>query len=188
MSEQPVTIEKRGAIEVVSLNRPDRLNAQTASLFEEALGHLDRAATDPAVRVVIDCGTKRAPRFDPGRGMTQLVSIRVSRAAAEQRRGRAGRLGPGVCYRLWTEPEDRGLKPYDEPEMLQADLAVESKNQQDVVAAIKHVEAIGDFQTRTILAEILADTEEHIDWLETQRELISRVGLENFQQSQMATE
>lgn len=74
------------------------------------------------------------------------------------------------------------------PEMLQADLAVESKNQKDVVAAIKHVESIGDFQTRTILAEILADTEEHIDWLETQRELISRVGLENFQQSQMATE
>lgn len=74
------------------------------------------------------------------------------------------------------------------PEMLQADLAVESKNQQDVVAAIKHVEAIGDFQTRTILAEILADTEEHIDWLETQRELIARVGLENYQQSQMAAE
>jgi len=83
----------------------------------------ETSLTIEGVRVVIDCGTKRAPRFDPGRGMTQLVSIRVSRAAAEQRRGRAGRLGPGVCYRLWTEPEDRGLKAYDEPEMLQADLA-----------------------------------------------------------------
>lgn len=83
----------------------------------------ETSLTIEGVRVVIDCGAKRVPRFDPGRGMTQLVSVRVSRAAAEQRRGRAGRLGPGVCYRLWTEPEDRGLKPYDEPEMLQADLA-----------------------------------------------------------------
>ncbi|MCC6913438.1 MAG: ATP-dependent helicase HrpB [Rhodospirillaceae bacterium] len=83
----------------------------------------ETSLTIEGVRIVIDCGYKRAPRFDPGRGMTQLVSVRVSRAAAEQRRGRAGRLGPGVCYRLWTEPEDRGLKAYDEPEMLQADLA-----------------------------------------------------------------
>ncbi|MCA0201160.1 MAG: ATP-dependent helicase HrpB [Proteobacteria bacterium] len=83
----------------------------------------ETSLTIEGVRIVIDCGYKRAPRFDPGRGMTQLVSVRVSRAAAEQRRGRAGRLGPGVCYRLWSEPEDRGLKAYDEPEMLQADLA-----------------------------------------------------------------
>ncbi len=83
----------------------------------------ETSLTIEGVRIVIDCGYKRAPRFDPGRGMTQLVSIRVSRAAAEQRRGRAGRLGPGICYRLWSEPEDRGLKAYDEPEMLQADLA-----------------------------------------------------------------
>ncbi|MGE3332876.1 MAG: ATP-dependent helicase HrpB [Rhodospirillaceae bacterium] len=83
----------------------------------------ETSLTIEGVRIVIDCGYKRAPRFDPGRGMTRLVSVRVSRAAAEQRRGRAGRLGPGVCYRLWTEPEDRGLKAYDEPEMLQADLA-----------------------------------------------------------------
>lgn len=83
----------------------------------------ETSLTIEGVRIVIDCGYKRAPRFDPVRGMTQLVSVRVSRAAAEQRRGRAGRLGPGICYRLWSEPEDRGLKAYDEPEMLQADLA-----------------------------------------------------------------
>ncbi|MGE4064046.1 MAG: ATP-dependent helicase HrpB [Rhodospirillaceae bacterium] len=83
----------------------------------------ETSLTIEGVRIVIDCGYKRAPRFDPGRGMTQLVSVKVSRAAAEQRRGRAGRLGPGVCYRLWSEPEDRGLKAYDEPEILQADLA-----------------------------------------------------------------
>lgn len=83
----------------------------------------ETSLTIEGVRIVIDCGYKRAPRFESGRGMTQLVSVRVSKAAAEQRRGRAGRLGPGVCYRLWTEPEDRGLKLYDEPEILQADLA-----------------------------------------------------------------
>jgi len=83
----------------------------------------ETSLTIEGVRVVVDCGFKRVPRFDASRGMTQLVTVRVSRAAAEQRRGRAGRLEPGVCYRLWTEPEDRGLKAYDDPEMLQADLA-----------------------------------------------------------------
>jgi ATP-dependent helicase HrpB len=83
----------------------------------------ETSLTIEGVRVVVDCGYKRAPRFDPRRGMTQLATVRVSRAAAEQRRGRAGRLEPGVCYRLWTAPEDRGLKAFDEPEMLQADLA-----------------------------------------------------------------
>ena len=83
----------------------------------------ETSLTIEGVRVVVDCGFKRAPRFDARRGMTQLITVRVSRAAAEQRRGRAGRLEPGVCYRLWTAPEDRGLKAFDEPEMLQADLA-----------------------------------------------------------------
>ncbi len=83
----------------------------------------ETSLTIEGVRIVVDCGFKRAPRFDTRRGMTELATVRVSRASAEQRRGRAGRLGPGVCYRLWTEPEDRGLVPYDEPEMRVADLA-----------------------------------------------------------------
>jgi ATP-dependent helicase HrpB len=83
----------------------------------------ETSLTIEGVRVVVDGGLKRVPRFDPRRGMTELATVRVSRAAAEQRRGRAGRLGPGVCYRLWTEPEDRGLVPFDAPEILQADLA-----------------------------------------------------------------
>ncbi len=83
----------------------------------------ETSLTIEGVRVVVDCGYKRAPRFDVSRGMTQLATVRVSKAAAEQRRGRAGRLEPGVCYRLWTSPEDRGLAAYDTPEMLQADLA-----------------------------------------------------------------
>ena len=83
----------------------------------------ETSLTIEGVRVVVDCGLKRVPRFEPGRGMTALVTVRVSRAAAEQRRGRAGRLEPGVCYRLWSAPEDRALKAFDDPEMLQADLA-----------------------------------------------------------------
>jgi ATP-dependent helicase HrpB len=83
----------------------------------------ETSLTIEGVRIVVDGGWKRVPRFDPGRGMTQLATVRVSKASAEQRRGRAGRLEPGVCYRLWTEPEDRGLVPFDAPEIQQADLA-----------------------------------------------------------------
>lgn len=83
----------------------------------------ETSLTIEGVRVVVDSGLKRVSRFDPARGMAQLVTVAVSRAAAEQRRGRAGRLGPGVCYRLWTEAEDRALAAFDAPEMLLADLA-----------------------------------------------------------------
>jgi ATP-dependent helicase HrpB len=83
----------------------------------------ETSLTIDGVRVVVDCGQKRVSRFDPARGMSQLVTVPVSRASAEQRRGRAGRLGPGVCYRLWTEPEDRALAAYDAPEMQLADLS-----------------------------------------------------------------
>ena len=59
------------------------------------------------VRVVIDCGVARVPRFEPGVGITRLETVRVSRASADQRQGRAGRTEPGVCYRLWDEAETR---------------------------------------------------------------------------------
>ncbi len=83
----------------------------------------ETSLTIEGVRVVVDCGYKRSPRFNLRRGMSELETVRVSKASAEQRRGRAGRLEPGVCYRLWTQPEDRGLAAFDEPEMLTADLA-----------------------------------------------------------------
>ena len=79
--------------------------------------------TIEGVRVVIDCGLARVPRFDPASGLTRLETIRVSQAAADQRRGRAGRTEPGVCYRLWDEPETRSLVAFDRPEILEADLA-----------------------------------------------------------------
>ena len=75
------------------------------------------------VRVVIDAGLARVPRYDPASGLTRLETARVTAAAADQRRGRAGRTEPGVCYRLWDERETRSLVPFDRPEILEADLA-----------------------------------------------------------------
>lgn len=75
------------------------------------------------VRMVVDCGYRRTPRFDAASGMTRLETRRISQAAAEQRRGRAGRTGPGVCYRLWPEAETAALSAFETPEILQADLA-----------------------------------------------------------------
>ncbi len=73
--------------------------------------------------MVVDAGLARVPRFDPASGLTRLATVRVSRAAADQRRGRAGRTGPGVCYRLWDEAETRALPAFAAPEILEADLS-----------------------------------------------------------------
>ncbi len=83
----------------------------------------ETSLTIEGVRVVVDSGQMRVPRFDPGTGMTRLETVRVTRDSADQRRGRAGRTAPGVCYRLWTKGEDRGLVPHRRPEVLDADLA-----------------------------------------------------------------
>jgi len=83
----------------------------------------ETSLTIEGVRIVVDGGMKRVPRFDPRTGMTRLETVRVSRASATQRRGRAGRLGPGACYRLWAEPEERAFAAFDTPEILDADLA-----------------------------------------------------------------
>ena len=83
----------------------------------------ETSLTIEGVRVVIDCGLARVPRFDPSSSLTRLETVRVSRAAADQRRGRAGRTEPGVCYRLWDEPETRALPAFARPEILEADLS-----------------------------------------------------------------
>ncbi|WP_114966596.1 ATP-dependent helicase HrpB [Alkalilacustris brevis] len=75
------------------------------------------------VRVVVDAGRARRARFDPGSGMSRLVTERVSRAEAEQRRGRAGRVAPGVCYRLWTRGEEGALPAFAPAEIEVADLS-----------------------------------------------------------------
>jgi ATP-dependent helicase HrpB len=83
----------------------------------------ETSLTVEGVKVVIDSGLMRVPRFSPRTGMTRLETVTVARSSADQRRGRAGRLGPGVCYRLWTEQEDRHLVPHSVPEIREADLA-----------------------------------------------------------------
>jgi ATP-dependent helicase HrpB len=83
----------------------------------------ETSLTIEGVRVVVDSGLMRVPRFSPRTGMTRLVTSPVSKAAADQRRGRAGRVGPGTCYRLWTEADHAALLAHRPPEILEADLA-----------------------------------------------------------------
>ena len=83
----------------------------------------ETSITIEGIGTVIDCGWKRTPRFDPNSGLARLATVRISRASATQRQGRAGRLGPGACYRLWGSGVEHGLQPFDRPEILEADLA-----------------------------------------------------------------
>jgi ATP-dependent helicase HrpB len=83
----------------------------------------ETSLTIEGIHVVIDSGLSRVPRYEPDVGLTRLQTVRVSRAAADQRRGRAGRTAPGVCYRLWDEPQTGSLEPYTRPEILSADLS-----------------------------------------------------------------
>ncbi len=83
----------------------------------------ETSLTIEGIRVVIDSGWARGPRFDPVSGLTRLTTQAASQASAEQRRGRAGRLEAGVCYRLWSEGAHHKLPEYDRPEILDADLA-----------------------------------------------------------------
>ncbi|MBV8169899.1 MAG: ATP-dependent helicase HrpB, partial [Alphaproteobacteria bacterium] len=135
-----------GAAEIrrVQARLDDVRDARIAPLFGELSQAEQDAALDPdrhgrkvvlatsiaetsltiaGITVVIDSGLMRLPRFDPRTGMSGLETVRVSQASADQRRGRAGRLGPGRCYRLWPEAEQRGLAPFTPPEILAADLA-----------------------------------------------------------------
>ncbi len=83
----------------------------------------ETSLTIEGVRVVVDAGLERRSRFDPGSGMSRLETVRIARDSADQRRGRAGRLGPGTCQRLWTESQQRALAAHAPAEILEADLA-----------------------------------------------------------------
>jgi ATP-dependent helicase HrpB len=107
------------------------LAAQRAALAPLATGRklvlatsiAETALTIPDVRVVVDGGRARRARFDPASGMSRLVTERATRAEAEQRRGRAGRVAPGRCYRLWTRGEEGAMAAFPPPEIASADLA-----------------------------------------------------------------
>jgi ATP-dependent helicase HrpB len=83
----------------------------------------ETSLTIEGVRIVVDSGMARVPRYEPDIGLTRLETVRASRAAVDQRRGRAGRTEPGICYRLWDEPQTASLAAYTQPEILSADLS-----------------------------------------------------------------
>lgn len=83
----------------------------------------ETSLTIEGVRIVVDSGMARVPRYEPDIGLTRLETIRASRAAVDQRRGRAGRTEPGICYRLWDEPQTASFEAYTRPEILSADLS-----------------------------------------------------------------
>ncbi|SDK49497.1 ATP-dependent helicase HrpB [Paracoccus chinensis] len=120
-----------GPAEVMPLYGAMELSAQRAALAPPgerrrivlATSIAETSLTIPGVRVVVDAGRARRARFDPGSGMTRLVTERVSRAEAEQRRGRAGRIAPGICYRMWARAEEGSLPAFAPPEIATADLA-----------------------------------------------------------------
>ena len=83
----------------------------------------ETSLTVPGIRIIVDGGWRRAPRLDAGSGLSRLATVRISRAAADQRAGRAGRESPGVAIRLWTTAMQRGLPQHDRPEILEAELS-----------------------------------------------------------------
>jgi ATP-dependent helicase HrpB len=83
----------------------------------------ETSLTIEGIRIVVDSGLARVPRFNPRSGLTRLETVRLTKDAADQRAGRAGRLGPGICYRLWTQGSHLSLLEQRKPEILEADLS-----------------------------------------------------------------
>ena len=83
----------------------------------------ETSLTIEGVRIVVDSGLSRVPRYEPDIALTRLETVRASKAAVDQRRGRAGRTEPGICYRLWDEPQTASFAAYTQPEILSADLS-----------------------------------------------------------------
>ncbi len=120
------------AIEIVPLFGALDASVQDRAIAPAPKGHrkvvlatsiAETSLTIEGVRIVVDSGMARVPRYEPDIALTRLETVRASRAAVDQRRGRAGRTEPGVCYRLWDEPQTASLAPYTQPEILSADLS-----------------------------------------------------------------
>jgi ATP-dependent helicase HrpB len=120
------------AIEIVPLFGALDAGVQDRAIAPAPKGHrkvvlatsiAETSLTIEGVRIVVDSGVARVPRYEPDIGLTRLETVRASRAAVDQRRGRAGRTEAGVCYRLWDEPQTASLAAYTQPEILSADLS-----------------------------------------------------------------
>jgi ATP-dependent helicase HrpB len=120
------------AIEIVPLFGALDASVQDRAITPAPSGHrkvvlatsiAETSLTIEGVRIVVDSGMARVPRYEPDIALTRLETVRASRAAVDQRRGRAGRTEPGLCYRLWDEPQTASLAAYTQPEILSADLS-----------------------------------------------------------------
>lgn len=120
------------AVEIVPLFGALDATVQDRAIAPAPKGHrkvvlatsiAETSLTIEGVRIVVDSGMARVPRYEPDIGLTRLETVRASRAAVDQRRGRAGRTEPGLCYRLWDEPQTAALTAYTQPEILSADLS-----------------------------------------------------------------
>ncbi len=116
-----VVMELHGRLPLESQRRALRPDPEGCRRVVLATAIAESSVTVDGVRLVVDAGLERVPVFQPRSGLTRLETRRVNRASADQRRGRAGRQGPGLCVRLW--PEEQPLVPHAEPEIMQADLA-----------------------------------------------------------------
>lgn len=112
-----------GALDAAAQDRAVRPAPDGIRKVVLATSIAETSLTIEGVRIVIDSGLTRVPLYEPATGLTRLETRRVSRAAADQRRGRAGRTAPGLCYRLWDEAQTMALAPFDRPQILEADLS-----------------------------------------------------------------
>ena len=127
----------------------------------------ETSLTVEGVRVVVDAGQSRVPRYDATAGLTRLHTVRVSRASADQRRGRAGRVAPGACYRLWDVHEEHGFLASTRPEIIDADLSSLALELADAGIAdplqlrwLDAPRAAAFAQARTLLAQLGALSDE----------------------------
>jgi ATP-dependent helicase HrpB len=112
-----------GAMEASAQERAIRPSPEGLRKIVLATSIAETSLTIEGVRVVIDSGLARVPVHEPDVGVTRLMTVRAARASVDQRRGRAGRTEPGVCYRLWEEAATAALSPFATPEILAADLS-----------------------------------------------------------------
>jgi ATP-dependent helicase HrpB len=123
LSNEDLVLPLYGDLPLPEQDKAIRRDPQSRRKIILATSIAETSLTIDGVRVVVDSGLRRSPRFDPTSGMSRLVTVKASLAAAAQRRGRAGRTEPGVCYRLWSAASERALPTFDAPEIEAADLA-----------------------------------------------------------------
>jgi ATP-dependent helicase HrpB len=121
--DRAIVLPLYGDLPLAEQDKAIRPDAQGRRKIILATSIAETSLTIDGVRVVVDSGLRRSPRFDPASGMSRLVTVKASLAATAQRRGRAGRTAPGICYRLWSAASERALPAFDAPEIEAADLA-----------------------------------------------------------------